>query len=120
MKIPAVSFGKVVAVSGKPSRIKSLNACLKPFIEKERVKVIDITDNYINASSDGKMAKAAQKGNTIEAVISGKDVRRFKNKVPGWETLDRALSHLSEYYDINKIPKSTIMNTIYKSQEIVL
>ena len=120
MRIPAVSFGKVVAVSGKASRIQSLNACLKPYIDHEKVRVIDITDNYINASSDGKMAIAAQKGNIIQVVISGKDVRRFKNKMPGWETLDRALSHLSEYHDINKVPKSTIMNTIYKSQELFL
>ena len=120
MRISAVSFGKIVAVSGKASKIRNLNACLKPYIDRERVRVIDITDNYINASSDGKMAKAAQKGEIIEAVISGKDVRRYKNKVPGWETLDRALSHLSEYHDINKVSKNTIMEKLYKSQEIIL
>jgi hypothetical protein len=53
------------------------------------------------------IAQAAQKGDRIEIYITGKeDVAKVKSNAPQWDTIDGVLTHLSAYYNINKMSVS--------------
>ena len=112
MKANNVSFGRVVAVSGKPKQIKRLNGRLAADAARGRVLMKDVTKNYINASSSGLMARAAQKGDTIEIYITGEDISKVKNREKNWTTIDGILANLEAYYRIGKMSISEIVENI--------
>lgn len=115
MQVSPVSFGKVIAVSGKPRKINSFNNSIYRQILTGKILVQDVTEHYINAPSEGVMAHSAQSGNIIEVLITDKDVRRVRNKVLGWETTDKILSNLSGYFNLNKVSKGTVLSKLHEN-----
>lgn len=114
MKVSNVSFGKVIAVSGKESKIKKLNDRLSYRKQNGLVAMRDVTKYYQYAPSTGSLAQAAQRGNKIEIYITGDDVKKI-NRDPDWKTMDGILSHLSAYIDLAKTSIGEAIEKISKS-----
>ncbi len=114
MSVNGVSFGSVVAVSGKHSKINKINNRLRPQAKMGNVIMKDVTDHYRHASSSGLMAQSAQQGNKVEIYITGKDVEKVKTRQSGWDTLDGILSNLSFYLHVDKMSVSAVVDKIFK------
>lgn len=113
MKTSNVSFGRVVALSGKDSKMKRVKEKLSSKIQSGAVIVRDVTDTYKYAPSTGSLAMAAQRGDRIDVYITGDDVKKF-NKVEGWKTMDDVLSNLSAYYELAKMSISEAVDSILR------
>lgn len=116
VQVAKVSFGSVVAVSGNYNKIEKMNSRLRINAQKGDLMMKDVTKQYVNAPSSGLIAQAAQKGDRVEIYITGKeDVAKVKNKDPQWDTIDGVLTHLSSYYNINKMSIGEAMGRIFNS-----
>lgn len=115
MKVSAISFGKVIAVSGKEKKISKVNSILQPYANSGKIMIKDVTRNYINARSSGVLADAAQHGAIVNVYITGDDVQKVKNNHEEWNTTEKILSNLCTYYDVNKMSISEAARTIIKS-----
>jgi len=69
MHIMPVSFGKVIAVTGKAAKIKSLNRK----VDNKGVLRMDITSGYKQAMTNGLLGQAAKRGEKVEVYITGDD-----------------------------------------------
>ena len=116
MSVGKISFGSVVAVSGNHNKVEKVNNRLRSNAQKGDIMMKDVTKQYVNAPSSGLIAQAAQKGDRIEIYITGKeDVAKVKNKAPQWDTIDGVLTHLSAYYNINKMSTGDVAYKIFNS-----
>ncbi|MBQ9246637.1 hypothetical protein IJ182_10265 [bacterium] len=115
MAIDKVSFGSVVAVSGKPAKVNRLNSKMRPYINTGYVMVQDVTPQYIYAPSTGVMAQAAQRGENVSIYITDADVDKVKQKKSNWDTTESILSNLKAYYNINKIRLNDAVSRIINS-----
>lgn len=113
MKTSNVSFGKVIAVSGKESKMKRVKEKLASKAQPGTVIVRDVTEKYRYAPLTGSLAMAAQKGDRVEIFVTGDDVKKF-NKVEGWKTMDDVLSNLSAYYELAKMSISEAVDAIIR------
>ena len=113
MKAASVSFGKVIAVSGKDAKIKKMNSKLANVIDSKHVIVRDYTSFYQNAPSAGSLAQAAQRGDKIEIYVTGGDVKKM-GKFPDWKTPEGVLSHLSSCYDLAKTSINEVVEKIIR------
>ena len=113
MKTSNISFGRVVALSGKDSKMKRVKEKLLSKSQPGTVIVRDVTDNYRYAPLTGSLAIAAQKGDRIDVYITGDDAKKF-NKVEGWKTMDDVLSNLSAYYELAKMSISEAVDAILR------
>ncbi len=113
MKVSNVSFGKVIAVSGKESKMKRVKEKLASKALPGTVIVRDVTEKYRYAPLTGSLAMAAQKGDRVEIFVTGDDVKKF-NKVEGWKTMDDVLSNLSAYYELAKMSISEAVDSILR------
>ena len=113
MSVGNVSFGSVVAVSGKAGKINKVNNRLHPQSRNGNVIMKDVTEHYKHASSYGLMAQSAQKGDKVEIYITGNDVSKVKDKAKGWDTLDGILSNLSSYFNIDKMSVNDVVDKIF-------
>lgn len=113
MKASNVSFGRVVAVTGKDSKIRKINNRLSYKKQSGLVAMRDVTKYYQYAPSAGSLARAAQKGDRVEIYITGEDVKKI-NKDPDWKTMDGILSHLSSYIDLAKVSVGDAVERIIK------
>ncbi|MBQ8886804.1 MAG: hypothetical protein IJY61_03795 [Candidatus Gastranaerophilales bacterium] len=102
MTIGNVSFGRVVAVTGSYKKAGKLQNRMKQQLKQEKVIAYDVTDKYRYASTGGVLANSANKGECSLVYVTGKDVKKVKNKEAGWDTLDGILSHMSQHIDLNK------------------
>ncbi len=114
MKISAISFGKVIAVSGKEKKIKKVNRVIQPYANSGKIMIKDVTRNYINARSSGVLASAAQQGDRVNIYITGEDVKKVRDNDEQWNTTEKILSNLCKYYDVNKMSVSETARTIIK------
>lgn len=114
MPINNVSFGNVVAVSGKSNKINRLNTRLRDNAAQGKVIMKDVTAQYINASPNGLIAEAAQKGDRIEIYITGDDVKKVKTRNSEFSTIDGILSHMSSYFSINKLSVGEAVSKIFE------
>ena len=113
MKTSAVSFGRVVAVSGKDTKMKKIDEKLQSKKNNGSLVIRDVTQYYKYAPLDGVLSKAAQKGDRIEIYITGNDIQKLGNE-PEWKTLDGILTHVSSYYDAAKFSIRETMEKIIK------
>lgn len=113
MKTANVSFGKVIALSGKEAKLKRVNEKIAYKKQIGQVVSRDVTHEYVNAPSTGSLALAAQRGDRVEIYITGDDVKKF-GKQDGWKTMDDVLSHLSAYYDVAKLSITEAVDKIFK------
>ncbi len=112
MSISNVSFGRVVAVSGKPNKMEKINNRLFSKTEDRKVMMKDVTKKYAHASSSGLLAQAAQKGHLVQIYITGDDIANIKTKEKGWTTIDGILSNLEAYYKASDFSVDEIVNKI--------
>lgn len=113
MKTSNVSFGRVVALSGKDTKMKRVKEKLMSKAQSGTVIVRDVTENYRYAPLTGSLAIAAQRGEKIDVYITGDDAKKF-NKVEGWKTMNDVLSNLSAYYELAKMSISEAVDAILK------
>ncbi len=113
MKTANVSFGRVVALSGKSPKLKKINDKISQKKQNGFVVSRDVTHEYVNAPATGALAIAAQRGDKVEIYITGEDVKKF-GKQDGWKTMDDVLSHLSAYYDATKLSIAEAADKIFK------
>ncbi len=117
MAVGNISFGNVIAVSGKYNKVEKLNRKLRNQTHSGNLMMKDVTKQYIHASSWGVLAQAAQKGDRVEIYITGKDdVDKVKNKTPKWDTIDGILSHLSSYHNLNRLSVGELVNRIINNK----
>ena len=112
MSVNGVSFGSVVAVSGKYGKINKINNRMHSQAKMGKVIMKDVTEHYKHAPSSGLLAQSVQRGDTLEIYITGKDVNKVKTKQSGWDTLDGILSNLSSYIQIDRMPTSEVVEQI--------
>ena len=75
MSVNGVSFGSVVAVSGKHSKINKINNRLRPQAKMGNVIMKDVTEHYRHAPSSGLLAQSVQRGDKLEIYITGKSIK---------------------------------------------
>ena len=115
MKISAISFGNVIAVSGKNKRMRKINKMLQPYTDSGQIMIKDVTRNYFNASSAGILAGAAQRGERVNVYITGDDVKKVMSSDEQWDTTEKILSNLCTYYDANTISAGEAAKKIINS-----
>ena len=115
MAVNGVSFGSVVAVSGKKNKINKVNSRLQYQAKSGNVIMKDVTEHYRHAPSCGLLAQSVQKGDKLEIYITGKDVDKVKARQSGWDTLDGILSNLSSYIQIDRMPTNEVVEQIFNA-----
>lgn len=115
MAVNGVSFGSVVAVSGKKNKINKVNSRLQYQAKSGNVIMKDVTEHYRHAPSCGLLAQSVQKGDKLEIYITGKDVDKVKSRQSGWDTLDGILSNLSSYIQIDRMPTNEVVEQIFNA-----
>ena len=113
MKTANVSFGKVLAVYAKRSKIKKVNNALQDRANQGQLVMRDVTSNYYNAPTYGLLASAAQNGDTIEIYITGDDVKKV-GKEQGWTTIEGILSHMNACISGSKLRVEEIVDRVVK------
>lgn len=113
MKTSSISFGKVIAVSGKNSKVKRINDRLESRKKNGLVVMRDVTNHYRTAPSGYSLADAARKGDRIEIYITGDDIKKM-NKDNSWKTIDGVLSHISSYCDLAQVTVNEAIEKIIK------
>lgn len=103
MTINNVSFGSVIALSGRPNKINKINKKLHSYAQEGNVIMKDVTNYYQNASSQGVLAQSAQKGDKVEIYITGEDIEKVKNKDNNWKTVEGILSNLTSYFNTDRM-----------------
>ena len=97
MEVSSVSFGKVIAVSGKRRKAEYLKNEMK---NTPNMTVLDASDFYLSSVTDGLLHKAARRYDSVDIYITGKDNESYKNKEEGWKTLNDVLCHIDKYYNL--------------------
>ncbi|MCD7779284.1 MAG: hypothetical protein LUH05_01265 [Candidatus Gastranaerophilales bacterium] len=115
MPVNNVSFGSVIAVSGKPKKVNKVSSRLYTQMQVGDIIMKDVTSVYKNASSEGMLAQSAQRGDKVEIYITGKDVDKVRNQEPEWDTLGGILSNLSTYFNLNRNTVEETVNSISES-----
>ena len=115
MSVNGVSFGSVVAVSGKKGKINKVNNKLQQQAKAGQVIMKDVTEHYRHAPSSGLLAQSVQRGDKLEIYITCKDVDKVKSKKPGWETLDGILSNLCSYIQIDRMSTGDVIDKIFSA-----
>lgn len=114
MKASSISFGRVIAVSGKSKKMDKVNKKLLPHAKTGKVMIKDVTYYYKNASPVGEMAQAAQRGESIDIYITGKDINKIKEKQPGWRSIRDILVNIEDYFSANDMFVSEVVEKIFK------
>lgn len=115
MAVSNVSFGSVVAISGKPGKINKVNNKMYMQSRLGNVMIKDVTSHYKKSSNFGLLAESAQKGDKVEIYITGADVAKVKDKQKSWDTLDGILSNMTTYFNIDKMSINEVVDRIFRS-----
>ena len=113
MKVSPVSFGQVIAVSGKPKKIQQLRDEIGNTANIARV---DFTNYYKNTYSNGLIGMAARNNHAIDLYITGDDYSNFTKKRTGWQTMNEVSCQLDKYYDLTKTSVSAVKTIIKESR----
>ena len=99
-----VSVGNVVAILGRHEKMKGFHDIIsKDNALKRRIALRDVTSKYQYAPSNGLMAQSAQRGDSVEILITGKDLENMSNRVDGWDTMDGLLTKLTSFIKLDNI-----------------
>lgn len=113
MSINNVSFGSVIAVTGKANKVNKVNKKLHPHAQSGSVIMKDVTNYYKNASSSGVLAQSAQNGDKVEIYITGNDIEKVKNNENDWKTIEGILSNLDSYISLERTHIGEVINKIF-------
>ena len=109
MKVSPVSFGQVIAVSGKSKKIQHLRY---EMANVNNVARVDATDYYKNSYSTGLLGDAIRNNQLIDLYITGEDYKSFVEKKPNWETIGDVACQLDKYYDLKKISTNIVKEVL--------
>ena len=113
MEVGRVSFGNVIAVSGRANCVKQLDNLVRSqqLFKNGQIMQQDVTSHYKYAPKTGLMAQSAQRGEPVFIYITGEDLKKFKKK----NTLDVLLSNLSGFVSLYRIKPEDAVQKIVKS-----
>ncbi len=103
VKTSEITFGRVIAVCGKPKKMQKINRKLSSYAQNGIVKIQDVTSMYKNAPSSGELAQAAQRGELVDIYITGDDVRKVKEKQQGWNNIREILRNIQDSFNVNQM-----------------
>ena len=113
MPVDNVSFGRVVAVTGKPRDIGRVNKRLKPYIKDEKILSYNVTEQYkYQPSTAGSISAAVSRGEEAYVYVTRADVKKVKEKQKGWDTIYNILSNMSDYVNLNQTRTNKALNVI--------
>lgn len=112
MSVSSVSFGKVIAVSGKVRKAEYLKNETKKI---PNVTVIDAFNYYVTSATNGLLHKAAMRRDAVDIYVTGKDNEKLINKEEGWQNLNDILCHIDKYYDLRITSTQTVKEDIISS-----
>ncbi len=112
MKISNVSFGNVVAVSGKVRKINGINSKLRSKKINGDVLIQDITSKYMNSSA-GKFSDEAKKGNCVYIYITGDDISKVKNHDTDYGNVEAIISKMKDYFNLNNTSVQEAIKRIF-------
>lgn len=103
MPVGNVSFGRVIALTGKPQAVDRMNRRLKPLVNSGKVLSYNVTDKYKNQlSTTGSISAAVGRGEEAYVYVTGYDVHKVKEKQKGWDSLYNILGNMSQYINLNE------------------
>ncbi len=108
-----VSFGRVIALSAKPSKIEKLNTKLQRYVSPNELMIKDVTDIYRCSPTRGLLSQAARRGNSISIYITGSDVSKVQKKEKGWNDIKLILPRIESFYEANKMKLNDVLNKIF-------
>lgn len=109
MNVSPVSFGQVIAVSGKSKKIQHLRC---EMANANNVARIDATNYYKNSYSTGLLGDAIRNNQLIDIYITKDDYNSYVEKKPNWRTIDEVACHLDKYYDLKKISTNVVKDIL--------
>ncbi len=112
MKTSEITFGRVIAVYGKPKKMQKVNSRLGSYAQNGLVKIQDVTSMYRSAPSSGELAQAAQRGELVDIYITGDDVSKIKHKNKGWNNIREILRNLEDSFNANQMFISEVVEKI--------
>ena len=113
MPVGNVSFGSVIALTGKPRDVKRMNNRLNPLVNSGKILSYNITNEYRHQSaSNGSISAAVSRGEEAFVYVTGKDVEKVRTKQKGWASLFDVLSNMSQYINLNKTRVSKAFDMI--------
>ncbi len=117
MNISPISFGKVITVSGRPSKMRHLNNKVSNTKHRQPIIMQDVTYIYKNAPRTGILARAASQGDVVNMYVTGDDVSKVQKQKQGWHNVDYVLSHMTDYYSTSESSVRSIAQEILKRDE---
>ena len=111
MQVSKVSFGSLVAVSGKAKKMKNIDKMLS-----SSAMIKDVTSTFQISFPSGTLAQAARRGYKVKLYITGNERKFIENKKKGWKTLSNLLENIEDYFDANKTSISQISEAILKQK----
>ncbi len=116
MEVGNVSFGNVVAVSGKSRNMYRFTEAMSknPEFKSGKVMQRNVTDEYKYASRNGLMAQAAQRGESVEIYVTGEDYEYVRECRDGWDTLDGILSQLTKFVNVDRLSPEAAVRAVMK------
>ena len=113
MPVGNVSFGRVIALTGKPRAVERMNKRLKPMVNSGKILSYNVTDKYKNQlSTTGSISAAVGRGEEAYVYVTGNDVIKVKNKQKGWDSLLNILCNMSQYINLNETRVSKAVDMI--------
>ncbi len=118
MRMSPVSFGKVIAVSGKPGKMYQLGNRMNNRHQK-RLLVKDVTNIYKNNPGGSMLADAANAGETVQLFITDEDVSKVLKKEKGWHNISVILSQMTDFFSLTDKSNSVkeVANIILDKEE---
>ena len=111
MPIGNVSFGRVVALTGKTRDISKVNKRIKSHVTNGSILSYNVTDRYKNQST-GALSAAVARGEEAYVFVTRGDVKKVKENQKGWNSINNILSNISQYIDLNETRVSKAINEI--------
>ena len=103
MPIGDVSFGRVIAVTGKPRDVNRMNKRLKSYVNDGRILAYNVTEQYkYQLSTSGSISAAVARGEDAYVYVTKDDVKKVKDKQNGWNSIHGILSNMSRYINLNE------------------
>ena len=103
MPVGDVSFGRVVALTGKPRAVKRMNRRLKPLVNSGKILSYNVTNEYKHQlPSNRSLSAAVRRGEDAYVYVTGQDVQKVKSKEKGWASLFDILCNMSQYINLNE------------------
>lgn len=112
MLVQKVSFGNIIAIYGRDKKVNKIKRKFLEMATSNEFKIRNVTNEYVKGGSSGVLAQAAQRGDTIEIFVTGKEDLEKTKDIASKDLL----SHASKPpFDANKLSIGDILSNIFNS-----